>query len=296
MGDTQIQYSFLLEGHERRHAYKQLGFRVVPLPEAREVTRHWSALGKCISAGNTMGSRIIENDGIYLMRDIARLKSSCNFSAAAADRSSNTLLLTVINPLTDHNVTADGVLLRQIHHNFALQEVCRNNFQRQQVWKSLSFLLCFARLLPRGSLASNQRCHYPGRGLLMRDTSLRSWWGKKKHAQHFRKLLMFYPIIHRPRTWEYIVCGKALAGHGGTSIISACLPGVACVEITAPINKQSPSVEIFIQTELHPCGGLSEHSSCTLKGYSESHIWARVHLEINGVPLTGWVLSATQVH
>lgn len=94
---------------------------MVPLPEAREVTRHWSALGKCISAGNTMGSQIIENDGIYLMRDIARLKSSCNFSAAVADRSSNTLLLTVINPLTDHNVTADGVLLRKIHHNFALQ-------------------------------------------------------------------------------------------------------------------------------------------------------------------------------
>lgn len=69
------------------------------------------------------------------------------------------------------------------------------------------------------------------------------------------------------------LCGKALAGHGGTSIISACLPGGACVEITAPINKQSPSVEIFIQTELHPCGGLSEHSSCTLKGYSESHVW-----------------------
>lgn len=85
---------------------------------------------------------------------------------------------------------------------------------------------------------------------------------------------------------EEHLCGKALAGHGGTSIISACLPGVACVEITAPINKQSPSVEIFIQTELHPCGGLSEHSSCTLKGYSESHVWARVHLGINGVPLT----------
>lgn len=89
------------------------------------------------------------------------------------------------------------------------------------------------------------------------------------------------------RDFEVCLCGKALAGHGGTSIISACLPRVACVEITAPINKQSPSVEIFIQTELHPCGELSEHSSCTLKGYSESHIWARVHLEINGVPLTG---------
>lgn len=119
---------------------------------------------------------------------------------------------------------------------------------------------------------------------------------RKKHAQHFLKLLMFYPIIHRPRDLGVCLCGKALAGHGGTSIISACLPGVACVEITAPINKQSPSVEIFIQTELHSCGGLSEHSSCTLKGYSESHIWARVHLEINGVPLTGWVLSATGVH
>lgn len=71
---------------------------------------------------------------------------------------------------------------------------------------------------------------------------------------------------------EDYLCGKALAGHGGTSIISACLPWVACVEITALINKQSPSVEIFIQTELHPCGGLSEHFSSTLKGYSESHV------------------------
>lgn len=62
------------------------------------------------------------------------------------------------------------------------------------------------------------------------------------------------------------LCGKALAGHGGTSIISACLPGVVCVEITAPINKQSPSVEIFIQTELHPCGGLVWALFLHLKG------------------------------
>lgn len=67
MGDTQIQYSSLLEGHRQRHAYKQLGFRVVPLPEARKVTSHWSALGKCISTGNAMGSETIENEEIYLM-------------------------------------------------------------------------------------------------------------------------------------------------------------------------------------------------------------------------------------
>lgn len=67
MRDTQIQYSSLLEGHRRRHAYKKLGFRVVPLPEARKVTSHWSALGKCISAGNAVGSETVGNEGIYLM-------------------------------------------------------------------------------------------------------------------------------------------------------------------------------------------------------------------------------------
>lgn len=111
--------------------------------------------------------------------------------------------------------------------------------------------------------------------------------GKKETCATLSKAVNVLSHNSQAQDLGICLCGKALAGHGGTSIISACLPGVACVEITAPINKQSPSVEIFIQTELHPCGGLSEHSSCTLKGYSESHIWARVHLEINGVPLTG---------
>lgn len=207
MGDTQIQYSFLLEGHEQRHAYKQLGFRVVPVPEAREVTRHWSALGKCISAGNTMGSRIIENDGIYLMRDIARLKSSCNFSAAAADRSSNTLLLTVINPLTDHNVTADGVLLRQIHHNFALQEGCRNN--KGSKCGKFEFFALFCSSSSTRQFGFKPKMPLPWSGPAdERHQSSFVVGGGKKHAQHFWKLLMFYPIIHRPRTWEYVFVGK----------------------------------------------------------------------------------------
>lgn len=125
---------------------------------------------------------------------------------------------------------------------------------------------------------------------------VRGWEKKRETCATLSKAVNVLSHNSQARDLGVCLCGKALAGHGGTSIISACLPRVACVEITAPINKQSPSVEIFIQTELHPCGGLSEHSSCTLKGYSESHVWARVHLEINGVPLTGWVLSATGVH
>lgn len=62
MGDTQIQYSSLLEWQRQRHACKQLGFRVVLLPEARKVTRHWSALGKCISTSNATGSDTIGNE------------------------------------------------------------------------------------------------------------------------------------------------------------------------------------------------------------------------------------------
>lgn len=110
---------------------------------------------------------------------------------------------------------------------------------------------------------------------------------KKKNQATLSKAVNVLSHNSQAKELGIYLCGKALAGHGGTSIISACLPWVACVEITALINKQSPSVKIFIQTELHPCGGLSEHFSCTLKGYSESHIWAGVHLEINGVPLTG---------
>lgn len=155
----------------------------------------------------------------------------------------------------------------------------------REVVKTFRFLL--RRRVPLGWLASNQRCHYPLWGLLNRDTRLVH--GKKKKKDTWATLSEAVNVLsHNSQapTLEEHLCGKALAGHSGTSIISACLPRVACVEITALINKQSPSVEIFIQTELHPCGGLSEHSSCTLKGYSESHVWARVHLEINEVPLT----------
>lgn len=44
--------------------------------------------------------------------------------------------------------------------------------------------------------------------LLLRDTRLSSWRRKKKHTQHSLKLLMFYPIIHRLRTWEYVFVRK----------------------------------------------------------------------------------------
>lgn len=88
---------------------------------------------------------------------------------------------------------------------YTTQAVWRNYFQSQKVLKTFFF---FLHLLPPGSLASNQGCHYPLWGLLMRDTRLCSWQGKKKHAQHFLKLLMFYPIIHRPGTWEYVFVGK----------------------------------------------------------------------------------------
>lgn len=121
----------------------------------------------------------------------------------------------------------------------------------------------------------------------MKGTRLCSWQGKKDTCATLSKAVNVLSHNSQARDLGVCLCGKALAGHGGTSIISVCLPGGACVEITAPINKQSPSVEIFIQAELHPCGGLSEHSSCTLKGYSESRAYGRVHLEINGVPLTG---------
>lgn len=85
MGDTQIQYSSLLGGHRRRHAYKQLGFRVVLLPEARKVTSHWSALGTCISTGNAIGPETMGNEGIYLMSGGAWLKSYCNIATATAN-------------------------------------------------------------------------------------------------------------------------------------------------------------------------------------------------------------------
>lgn len=120
-------------------------------------------------------------------------------------------------------------------------------------------------LLPRGSLASNQRCHYPCWGLLIRDTRLCSWQ-KKETCATLSKAVNVLSHNSQARDLGVCLCGKALAGLGGTSIISACLPGVACVEITAPINKQSPSVEIFIQTELHPCGGLVWALFLHLKG------------------------------
>lgn len=32
--------------------------------------------------------------------------------------------------------------------------------------------------------------------------------GKKNDVQHFQKLLMFYPIFHKAKTWEYFFVGK----------------------------------------------------------------------------------------
>lgn len=40
------------------------------------------------------------------------------------------------------------------------------------------------------------------------------------------------------------------------------------------------------RAELHPRGGPSEHSSCTLKGYSESRAWGGYTFRSMGVPLT----------
>lgn len=119
---------------------------------------------------------------------------------------------------------------------------------------------------------------------------------KKKHAQHFLKLLMFYPIIHRPGTWEYVFVGKPWLDLVEPASLVPVSPGwhvwkllpqsISKVQVLKYLSRQSFILAV----------GSSEHSSCTLKGYSESHIWARVHLEINEVPLTGWVLSATRVH
>lgn len=85
MGDTQIQYSFLLEVHRRRHAYKQLGFSVVPLPEARKVTSHCSILGKYISTGDATGSESTGNEGIYPMWAGAWLKPYYHFRVDIAN-------------------------------------------------------------------------------------------------------------------------------------------------------------------------------------------------------------------
>ncbi len=192
----------------------------------------------------------------------------------------------------DHTSNSCCSFVKLKNHNFTLQEVWRNYFQNPKVLKTFFFSCLFFHqatwLQTKDAITLFGAC----------------WWEtpdfvhveEKETCATLSKAVNVLSHNSQARDLGVCLCGKALAGHGGTSIISACLPGVACVEITAPINKQSPSVEIFIQTELHSCGGLSEHSSCTLKGYSESHIWARVHLEINGVPLTGWVLSATGVH
>lgn len=101
MGDTQIQYSSLLEGYWRRHAYKQLGFRVVLLPEARKVTSHWSALGKCISTGNATGSETIGNEGIYLMWDGAWLKSAVSELPLQTEKCFSPAVC--LNVLNEHN-------------------------------------------------------------------------------------------------------------------------------------------------------------------------------------------------
>lgn len=196
MGDTQIQYSSLLEGHWRRHAYKQLGFRVVLLPEARKVTSHLSALGKCISTGNAMGSETIGNEGICLMWDGAWLKSAVSELPLQIEKK-NFSPAVCLNVLKEHDCnncwSFDQSNKSQLYTLGSVEKLF------SKCWK-----LFLVHLLPPGSLASNQRCHYPCWGLI-RDTRLYSWQEKKKHAQHFLKLLMFYPIIHKPGSmsmWE----------------------------------------------------------------------------------------------
>lgn len=160
---------------------------------------------------------------------------------------------------------------KKVNHNFTLQEVWRSYFQSQEVLKTF--------FSSRASSSTRQvgfKPRMPLPSLEPADERHQTLFvaGKKDTCATLSKAVNVLAHNSQARDLGVCLCGKALAGHGGTSIISACLPGGACVEITAPINKQSPSVEIFIQTELHPCGGLSEHSSCTLKGYSESHVWA----------------------
>lgn len=106
-------------------------------------------------------------------------------------------------------VTASVVFFFNLtNHSFTLWEVWRNYFSKSECVENFFFFFSLVHLRPPGSLASNQRCHYPLQALLMRDTRLCSWRGKKNHVQHFLKLLMFYPIIHRPGTWEYVFVGK----------------------------------------------------------------------------------------
>ena len=150
--------------------------------------------------------------------------------------------------------------------------------------KSVENFFFFIHLLPPCSLALNQGCHYPIWGLMLRDTRLCSWQRKKKHVQHFLKLLMFYPIIHRPETWEYVFVGKPWLDMVEPASLVPVSPGWHVWKL---LPQSISKVQVLKYLSRQSCGGQSEHSSCTLKGYSESHIWARVHLEINGVPLTG---------
>lgn len=286
MGDTQIQYSSLLAGHRRRHTCKQLGFRAVLLPEARKVTSRWKALGRRIGTSNATGPETVGNEGIYVSWDRA-----CWSPAISRFRRKNICFplqfLFCFIMLYDRNCNSCKSLRG---HNFTPRKFGQIIFKVRMCSDLFCICVVFHQsvwLQTKDAITLFGAC----------------WWetpdfarGREITCATLSKAVNVLSHNSQARDLGVCLCGKALAGLGGTSIISVCLPGVACVEITAPINKQSPSVEIFIQTKLHPCGGLSEHSSCTLKGYSESHVWTRVHLEINGVPLTGWVLSATEVH
>lgn len=153
-----------------------------------------------------MGSEIIENHWIYLMWDIASLKSccSCRQIEQYVVINGNYLSLTA---------TADGVLqwkkkIATLHFG-TCGDITFKARKRGKVFSFSFFLLIFFH-----SLASNQFGFKPKMPLPLsgpadeRHQSLFAVGGKKKHAQHFLKLLMFYPIIHRPRTWEYVFVGK----------------------------------------------------------------------------------------
>lgn len=150
---------------------------------------------------------------IHLIWDGPWFKSWCNFMAAIQDGErdiSHTMFITI--NWNDHDCNSCCRLFFSIKRK---KEKKSQLYTSGSVEKLLSkpgsvenFFFLLVHRLPPGRLASNQGCHYPLWVLLMRDTRLCSWQGKKTHAQHFLKLLMFYPIIHRPGTWEYVFVGK----------------------------------------------------------------------------------------
>ena len=149
------------------------------------------------------------------------------------------------NAWNNHNLTVAEVFYRT-NHIFTLTEVWRYYFQSQKVLKT--FFLHTSSSTVQFGFKPRMPLPYLGPDAERHQTLFVA--EKKETCATLSKAVNVLSHNSQARDLGVCLCGKALAGHGGTSIISACLPGVACVEITASINKQSPSVEIFIQTEL----------------------------------------------